>query len=106
MEPFCQDQEPPHQLPLRATRPARNQPEQLLDNSFESDDREAWSQVMLALKKLQKAPKEPTQDLWILDSESEQNDDEEESEADRPPCRSSLSPAATLDVLGLSGRST
>ena len=78
MEPFFQ--EPP--LPPRALRPARHQPEQLPDNSFESDDGEAWSQVMLALHRLQKAPKDPPESRCILDSESDQEDDEEEADSD------------------------
>ena len=73
MEPFCPDP----QLPPRALRPATDQPEPLHDHSFESDDGEAWSQFMLALQKAQKPPKEPPESLCILDSESDQEDDEE-----------------------------
>ena len=73
MEPFC----PEPQLPPRALRPATDQPEPLPDHSFESDDGEAWSQFMLAFQRLQKPPKEPPESLCILDSESDQEDDEE-----------------------------
>ena len=76
MEPICQEP----QLPPRALRPARHQPEELPDQSFESDDGEAWSQVMLALQRLQKPPKDPPESRCILDSESDQEADEEESE--------------------------
>ena len=78
MEPFC----PEPQLPPRGLRPATDQPEPLPDHSFESDDGEAWSQFMLAIQRPQKPPKEPPESLCILDSESERENDEEESEPD------------------------
>ena len=81
MEPICQEP----QLPPRALRQARHQPKQLPDHSFESDDGEAWSQVMLALQRLPKPKKVPSESLCILDSESDQEDDEEEADTESLP---------------------